>query len=271
MKKFIVLFLLIITGCGVQAKEEIVCVPIIEDVDIIETVIEYVEIEKIITDIEYIEVPVEVVVVETVIEYVDVEVIKEVEVIKYKTKWRTEYIEIEKQELPKIIFVGDSITRGLGTPTFENYNVHNQGIGGFTTITTYNILQFAIEKEPEVIFIMLGVNDISSGLEIEQIEEYYYYIISLLDWKLPNTKIIIQSTLPVSEDRIYIDSELICSINEYLIHISTQYEQVEYLDLYSLYVNEDGYILDEYTIDGVHLSEQGYDIWIEVLNDYEFK
>ncbi|MDA3817302.1 MAG: hypothetical protein PF486_07990 [Prolixibacteraceae bacterium] len=59
----------------------------------------------------------------------------------------------------------------------------------------------------------------------------------------------------------------------------TKYEEKGYyslIDLYSQFVNDEGMMIKEYTNDGVHLSEKGYEHWgsfektiIKKLNDYE--
>ena len=265
MKKMMLLFLLIITGCGVQAKEVILCEPTIEYVEVETTVIRYVD--NII--VEYIEVPVEVVLIETVTETVIeyVEVIKEVEVIKYKTKWKTEYIEVEPS---KIVFVGDSITRDLNKPLFENYITINNGIGGYTTENTYKIIKTTTQHNPEFVFIMLGINDIGKGLSIETTKSYFDLILSELQTSNPNVKIILQSVLPTSSTKGNLKIELILGINEYLKTLVLDNDNIDYLDLHQLFVNDNGLIKEEYTKDGVHLTEQGYNLWREILQDYDF-
>ena len=39
----------------------------------------------------------------------------------------------------------------------------------------------------------------------------------------------------------------------------------DWIDLYSNFVNENGYLRQELTSDGLHLNEAGYRIWSEIL------
>jgi lysophospholipase L1-like esterase len=270
MKKIIILFALILTGC-VEAKEEIVCNPTIEYV----TVIEYVD--NIIIETEYIEKLVKVPY-ETIKEVI-VEV--PVEVVVYetitKTKWKTEYIETIKEvekivyvEKNKIAFVGDSITMLFEHPTVEGTTIFNFGYSGKTTSYILNKLDTILEYDLDSIYLMIGINDIKAGVNNDEVLSNYSNIISKIKTEKPNVNIYIQSILPASEYRTTVDFEELDNINQYISNIAFTNSGVTYIDLHSLYADENGYMKDEYTTDGVHLTELGYSVWINELSKYGF-
>ena len=56
-----------------------------------------------------------------------------------------------------------------------------------------------------------------------------------------------------------ISSSKIVEFNNGVSEIASQYN-IEYVDIYHLLVN-DGYIKPEYTTDGVHLTDEAYQVW----------
>jgi hypothetical protein len=275
MKKIIILFALILTGC-VEAKEETVCNPTIEYVE----VIKYVEVDNIIIETEYIEklikVPYETI--KEVIVEVPVEVIVYETITKTKTK--TEYVYIETivevstpeyiyvKDYETLVFVGDSITYEFDLPFQDNDTlVFNRGFIGYPSDLLIPKIPEIVSLLPDKIFIMLGTNDIRLGYTYEETMDYYSQIINEFITALPQVEIYLQSILPASE---YIDRslELTNSINSGLQEIAYTNSGITYIDLHILYDDENGYMIEEYTKDGIHLTELGYSVWIEELKKH---
>ena len=277
MKKVIILFALMLTGC-VEAKEEIVCNPTIEYVE----VIKYVEIDNIIIETEYIEVIEFVEVMETVIEFVEVIVEVEVEKIVYKTNTVEKIVEVfvevpietiiyeQIYETDIISFIGDSITMGFDIPNYtrRTTEIINHGISGDTTRNMVLRQHLYISYNPNIIFIMAGINDINRDYETEELLSNYDILVNRFLEELPNAEIYLQSILPIGEIVTTINSGIIPIANDYLLNIANNNDSVEYIDLNSLFSLESGYMNPLYTIDGVHLNEVGYSVWIEELKKY---
>jgi lysophospholipase L1-like esterase len=274
MKKLMILLILMLSGC-VEAKEEIVCVPTIEYIEIETIVTEYVEVENIIIETEYIEklvkVPYE------VIKEVIVEV--PVEVIVYetitKTKWRTEYIEkiVEVEtiiyvEKNRIGFLGDSITRGLNVPQIDATTVFKFNYSGNTTIDILALLDEVLSHDLDTIFLMTGISDARQSVDYATTLSNYNEIISRIKTESPKTMLYIQSILPVGEQEVLANNETILERNEYIANLAFTNSGVTYIDLHSLYADENGYMIEEYSTDGVHLTSLGYSVWIEELKKY---
>lgn len=171
----------------------------------------------------------------------------------------------EKQK--RLLFLGDSLIEFFGwAERFSDYEVHNLGRAGETIGGLHARLGdvFRKVKDPDMIFIMSGINSMAMGEE--GLADTYRDIVHAMHQVFPEARIYIQSLLPVSLP--FIDNEDISQMNMRLQHIAAE-EGVHYLDLYTLFIDQKkqpivGYLMD----DGVHISNQGYRVWsreIELL------
>ena len=84
-------------------------------------------------------------------------------------------------------------------------------------------------------------------------------IIKRLNQELPETKIFLQTILPV-EKEVYKDK--IIAVNG-LIKTFVSQSKFEIIDLYSNFVNNEGKMKEELSYDGVHLNDKGYSVWVD--------
>jgi lysophospholipase L1-like esterase len=161
----------------------------------------------------------------------------------------------------------------------------NQGISGETSYGLLKRVKFLDQTKPQTIFVLVGINDLIRGVRGETLVANQREIVRYLKAAHPQTTIVIQSILPHGGDRasrrylasvkgdpaakehpLWVDrlptisSRWIRTINEKLERIA-QDEGVEYLDLHSAFADADGYIKEELTTDGLHLSVAGYALW----------
>jgi lysophospholipase L1-like esterase len=152
----------------------------------------------------------------------------------------------------------------------------NQGISGEISRGLLERLPLFDEVKAEVIFVMIGINDLLRGIPPAQILENQRLIIrDLLTWH-PNSEIVVQSILPHSgpqatwegRDRLLeIPNEQIKSINRELEAIARN-EGVRFLNLYPLFANAEGNLKPELSTDGLHLNDEGYEVWRAALMTY---
>ena len=164
-----------------------------------------------------------------------------------------------------IVFFGDSLVYyGDFASLFPNKVVCNLGLRGDTIQGLINRLEQVVLLKPQVLFIMAGINDITS-LTTEEIEEVYTRLINAIKLNLPNTKIITLSILPVNNSSFIISckNEQVIDCNKVISRIAFE-KKISYLDLFSLYVR-DGELPCELTKDGIHLKTNGYLRWYESL------
>ena len=196
-------------------------------------------------------------------------------VLKYHDDWgKKNYKKVIKEfkktplKLNDIVFLGNSITAG-GNDWSErlNYpNIKNRGIGGDTTDGVLARIDEIIYFKPIAVFLLIGINDIwNNGSPSIPSPEYIgnniNNIVEFIKGNCPETKIYVQTILPI-EKEIFIES--IKKVNK-IIKSNQINEKYEVIDLYSLFANENGLMINELSTDGIHLNEKGYQKWVEFI------
>ena len=172
-----------------------------------------------------------------------------------------------------IVFIGNSITNGAEwNELFPRKRVKNRGISGDTSEGVYDRLDPVVKGKPAKIFILIGINDISRDVKVEDIVLNMKRIVKEIQKKSPKTKIYIQSILPVNPDfgifKGHEKPQLIKEINQQYQNIAKEYK-VNYIDLYSYFLEEGTDKMNKnYTNDGLHLLGEGYLLWSEIIKPY---
>ena len=151
-----------------------------------------------------------------------------------------------------VVFLGDSITQGgAWHELFPNRPVRNRGIGGDTTKGILNRLHQVTNGKPSQVFLLIGTNDLSFGETDETIVDNITTILEQITDESPDTQVFVQSILP----RRASYQERIETLN---IKIRAAIgDRAEWIDLYSLLLDEDGSIADRYSNDELHLLGAG--------------
>ena len=172
-----------------------------------------------------------------------------------------------------IVFIGNSITNGAEwNELFPRKRVKNRGISGDTSEGVYDRLDPVVKGKPTKIFILIGINDISRGIEVETIVQNMKRIVEKIQNESPKTKIYIQSILPVNPDfgmfKTHMKPELIKEINQQYQNIAKEYK-VNYINLYPHFLEEGTDKMNKnYTNDGLHLLGEGYLLWSKIIKPY---
>lgn len=166
----------------------------------------------------------------------------------------------------EIVMFGDSLTAmGKWYKLLNNKNVVNSGTNGHTSshLRRY-VLAKVIQHKPEMCFVMIGHNDLHTGVPISKIASNYSYIVK----KLLQNEIepILQSTLFVNNDYDEILNAQTDSLNALIIEIANK-NQVKFMDINSV-LSENKRLIKHYTSDGVHLNDEGYNLWSNLLNEF---
>ena len=171
-----------------------------------------------------------------------------------------------------IIFLGNSITDGgEWSELFGNPNCKNRGISGDITPGVLNRLETITKGKPAMVFLMIGTNDMNWGIDNDSIARSVRQVVQRIKEESPRTKIIVQSILPTNDcyglftghTKRYAD---VAVVNAMLKDMAEE-EDVEYLDLYSRFANEEGKMNPAYSNDGLHLNGDGYLLWKEMVED----
>src|SRR5277367_1198658 len=99
----------------------------------------------------------------------------------------------------RIIFLGNSITEmGNWKKVLNDTTVINRGIGGDITFGVLKRLKDITDRKPSKLFILLGINDIGKDIPDVVIADNYLKIVREVHSKCPETKIYVQSILPLN-------------------------------------------------------------------------
>ena len=160
-----------------------------------------------------------------------------------------------------VVFLGDSLTDGCDlNKYYPLYTAVNRGISGDTTDGLLNRLKVsAYDVEPTGVVLLIGVNDISRGVKPSELYENYEKIITGLKENLPDTIIIWCSMTALGGKSAKYNDTVIIG-NQKIKLLAEKYDCV-FVDLFSpLCDAEIREIREEYTVDGTHLTDAGYQV-----------
>ncbi|QWB96251.1 lysophospholipase [Mycoplasmatota bacterium] len=170
-----------------------------------------------------------------------------------------------------IVFLGDSITQDYNVYEYlKPYDVYNRGIGGDTTLGVLKRLDESVfQLEPKQVFLMIGTNDFElTDQTTHEIHHNVEEIVKKIHKKLPQCKIMIISTLPVNPtiDIKTVGKRTNAKISE-LNYLNKNIKHVVYVDAYTKLLKND-VLNPAYTLEGLHLNQEGYTVLTKVLNTY---
>ena len=172
-----------------------------------------------------------------------------------------------------IIMLGNSLTDGAEwNELFDNCHVKNRGIVGDIIPGFLERLEPILKGQPRKIFIMGGVNDISHGVSADSIVSAMTQVVTTIQARCPKTEIYVQSMLPFNNDvrlwKLLKGREQVVVDGNKGLESMCQRLGVTFINLYPLFVGENGKMKPEYTNDGLHLMGGAYLIWRDALLPY---
>ena len=216
--------------------------------------------------------------------------IKEIYGMK-KEAWRIEkeqmvkgfYVKNQNAVKGQTVFVGSSLMEmfpieewakelGADAPL-----IYNRGVGGYRTTDLLPILDACVfELEPRKVFINIGTNDLSDGnVPIEDVMSNYDLIITKIEEQLPGVIIYMMAYYPINYEAateemkpclLIRTNEKISKANELVKKIADKHGQ-RYIDVNAPLMDEQGRLMAEYTIEGMHIKPEGYRaIFKDVMN-----
>jgi lysophospholipase L1-like esterase len=181
----------------------------------------------------------------------------------------------EKETTGRVLFLGNSITEmGDFKTLIGDTTVINRGIGGDITYGVLNRLDEVIRFKPSKIFILIGINDLYKKIPEQTILNNMFAIINRIHVESPKTTIYVQSILPVNPSfknfpKGYDLNENASLVNGQLSNLSKRLKY-KYVDINRYFRGVDGLMDIKYSVDGLHLSTAGYQLWAKILKEGKY-
>lgn len=182
----------------------------------------------------------------------------EAQVAQYRESKMTMYAAENEQYADyevDVAFLGDSLTDGYDLQShYPQFLVANRGIGGDTSLDLEGRLETSLyELKPKVAVMLIGGNNPKTMLE------NYESILRGFRDNVPDTRIILLSMTSMGGDWGVHNGE--AERNNLQIQKLAKEYGFAFVDLYyPLQDPQTGEIRPEYTVDGGHLTEAGYDV-----------
>ena len=146
--------------------------------------------------------------------------------------------------------------------------IYNRGVGGFISDELLAVIDVcAIDLKPSKVFINIGTNDLSwSSIPISGLMENYDKIISAIETAVPDVKIYLMAYYPVNYEAAAEEMKECLKIrtNEKILTANKEVEKLaakhgqKYIDINRNLKDDKGRLKAEYTIEGLHINEDGY-------------
>ena len=198
------------------------------------------------------------------------------EIAYYEQKCQEYAIESSSSEKGGVVFIGDSITEYY--PLEEHYKyayTHNRGIKNDMTLGVLNRLQTSVfDLEPSTLVIMVGASDINFIRSINSIVKTYKEIVYSAFDNMPTGDIYVMSVTPQNKDYEKNSSVNVDNNMKRIRELNAKLEafcdtcSATYINLFDLLVDENGYLDKAYSDDGFHLNDAGYQIWTQLMKEY---
>ncbi|MCQ2143868.1 MAG: GDSL-type esterase/lipase family protein [Bacteroidales bacterium] len=176
-----------------------------------------------------------------------------------------------------IVFFGDSITdRCEWADLFgNNKHIRNRGISGDRVRWMFDRYEQIAEGKPAKIFFLAGVNDIRNHTHANEVFMMTVELMARIHEISPKTKIYVESLLPIRLDRPANAkfqeanlTERIDKCNGWLKEWCDTTDYVTFIDVASSLKDENGEMIGDYTIDGLHPNFLGYSVWKSLIEKY---
>ena len=191
----------------------------------------------------------------------------------------TEPIVIDESWFDDVLFIGDSRTRTMSVlaPLGKAHYFCDTGLTVFDVrhkkCYSKDFYSTRLDALLETntygkIYVMLGINGMQMPHD-ETIAEFVK-LIELIQEKEPDAVIVLNSIMTVGRNKAnyskYYNLENIYSLNEKISELADN-EKVFYLDVNEFIADEEGYLPDDMSNDGVHLYGNHYSLWTQWLID----
>lgn len=166
-----------------------------------------------------------------------------------------------------IVFLGNSITEqgedwGLKV---NNVKAKNRGIAGDTTEGVLERLEELIYYKPAKVFLLIGINDLfRDDMSAQKVYDNIISIVRRINFNNPGTQIYLHTILPTTTSDL---KSKIKQTNSLLINAEKN-ESYKLILLHEEFSNENDAMNMSLSSDGVHLNDNGYEVWVKKIKEH---
>ena len=187
---------------------------------------------------------------------------------------RDQLFELLLKDSNVIVFLGNSLTQYFElAEILQNSSVRNRGIHGDMSAGVLQRLSPIIKSQPKKIFIEIGINDLEQKVSKAEFLLNYQRLIDTLQATCKGARLYVQSILPVSDSSQRLQSYCSPEMNRLIVEVNNELQQLASKKRCT-YINVHQHLLKglelhpRYSVDGVHLSGEGYLQWAKVIKPY---
>jgi lysophospholipase L1-like esterase len=166
----------------------------------------------------------------------------------------------------EIVFVGSSTIRMWKTAeAFPDLQVINRGFGGSEIADAVKYAdRIVLPYKPRIVVVFAGGNDINAGKMPDQVANDFKALVAKIHGALPRTKIYYLSLFPNVKRRA--QDEKCIKVNELIQSFTRTDERLGYVDTAArMRAADGGPRPDLLRDDGLHMNDDGYKIWNEMV------
>lgn len=173
----------------------------------------------------------------------------------------------------RVLFLGDSLTAFTHWKEwFPSQNLLERGIPGKMTQGINACLPEVCRHSPKVLVLECGINNLSRGDTPPQVVSSIQDIVTTIHRRLPQSKIVLESLYPIN-NRVALatNTRLRDDMNTLVLQVNTSLKTmtgVQYVDVHSHLLDETQKLGRRYTVDGLHLTADGYKIVVETITPF---
>lgn len=195
---------------------------------------------------------------------------------KIRANKRQEYTMLNRQTLvyPELIFLGDSITEWFPIDRLLRLNKIwvNRGIAASNSQHLLEHLDVHVFGNSVTdLVLLIGTNDLGYGRSIEAIAHTVRQLLEAIKAEHPLVTVHLLEVLPVHEAPNFqhtVDGRtnaMIRALNRVYADLADELMWVNLVQTHAAFLDDDGQLAQDLTKDGLHLSDQGYQLLADLL------
>lgn len=181
-----------------------------------------------------------------------------------KKRWHPqEMFGLSKVDSAPVVMLGDSMTqRALWNEITGCRFVINRGIGGDVSAGVLRRLDDVTSLKPSAVFLMIGINDISRNVPTETIVDNVRQTIERLNEA--GAKVYLTLVLPVTRSYVPRMNPKVAELNSAYVALADKMKATV-VDFRQEMRGDEGALRTDLSVDGLHLSPEGYRIWRDAV------